>query len=139
VPKKYLQLHGEMMRARNPLVVHLAANKDISLRDVSGNSVRMRLTSACFYIATLEVKPRISLIERTRELALALVSRIDAQLKSLSKCQGFPKQFGEYVVDPTRIASLGFLCSHNSNSPNHKEMLRGRFLSAMPYDPQQLG
>jgi len=60
----------------------------------------MRLTSAGFQIATFEVKPRIPLIERTREFALASVLRIDAQLKSLSKHQDFPRQFGEYLVDP---------------------------------------
>ena len=77
----------------------------------------MRLTSAGFQIATFEVKPRIPLIERTREFALASVLRIDAQLKSLSKHQDFPRKFGEHLVDPNQISSFGFLWGHNSDYP----------------------
>jgi hypothetical protein len=53
-------------------------------------------------IAAFQVKPQISLIVQIRELAQALIAKIDAQIESLwNDCgRDLPNQFGEYVVDP---------------------------------------
>src|SRR4030095_15187642 len=74
VPKKHLDLHEQMMLMRNQLIAHSDAETLLS----------------------------VSVITRIRDLANALLSKIDAQLDSLwnERNREFPDIVGEYLVDP---------------------------------------
>jgi hypothetical protein len=102
VPKKHLDLHEQMMLMRNQLIAHSDAETLLSVSDMSGNHVRIRRSGDRLEIANFQVKPELSVITRIRDLANALLSKIDAQLDSLwnERNREFPDIVGEYLVDP---------------------------------------
>jgi hypothetical protein len=91
-----------MMLMRNQLIAHSDAATLVLVSDMSGNHVRIRRTSDHLEAGNFQVKPELSVIARIRDLALALLTKIDAQLDSLwnERNREFPDIVGEYLVDP---------------------------------------
>jgi hypothetical protein len=91
-----------MMLMRNQLIAHSDAATLVLVSDMSGNHVRILRSGDHLQIANFQVKPELSVIARIRDLANALLSKIDAQLDSLwnERNREFPDIVGEYLVDP---------------------------------------
>jgi len=102
VPTEYRDLHEQMMLMRNQLIAHSDAETLVSVSSHSGNNVRIRRTGDHLEIGTFQVKPELTLVARTRDLATALISRIGTQLETLweNRKREFPNEPGEYLVDP---------------------------------------
>ena len=85
VPKKHLDLHEQMMLVRNQLVAHSDATTSVLVSDMSGNHVRFIRTRDHLELENFQVDTSLPVIIRTRELALALISRIDEHMRQIER------------------------------------------------------
>jgi hypothetical protein len=101
VPKKFRDLHEELIRVRDQTAAHADANA-ARFHGLPANHVRLIVRDGQIQFAAHRVKFNLTAISRIRELGSALINRtVDHLTKLLEKCPGSLSDNSEYLIDLT--------------------------------------